>query len=164
MLGLTPFGAFHTAIGLAAVVAGIIALVRDQEISPRNRVGKTYVIMTILTCLTGFGIFHHGGFGRPHALGIITLVVLGIAVGAEKFRLFGAASRAIEIVSYSATFFFHMIPAVTETATRLPVGAPLASSPEAPEIQRVIAALFLVFVVGASLQVWRLLRSARLHA
>lgn len=30
MLDLTPLGTFHTAIGLIAVVAGLIALVRDQ--------------------------------------------------------------------------------------------------------------------------------------
>ncbi len=35
--------------------------------------------MTILTCVTGFGIFQHGGFGKAHMLGIITLVVLAIA-------------------------------------------------------------------------------------
>src|SRR5216683_2597577 len=71
MLGLTPFGTFHTAISLIAVAAGLIALVRDQEISPKNRVGKIYVLTTIITCLTGFGIFHHGGFGKPHVLGIM---------------------------------------------------------------------------------------------
>ena len=71
MLGLTPFGTFHTAISLIAVAAGLIALVRDQEISPKNRVGKIYVLTTIMTCLTGFGIFHHGGFGKPHVLGIM---------------------------------------------------------------------------------------------
>jgi uncharacterized membrane protein len=76
MVGLTPLGTFHTAISLIAVVAGFIALVRDKEISPKNLVGKIYVITTVITCLTGFGIFQHGGFGKPHVLGIITLVVV----------------------------------------------------------------------------------------
>ena len=51
MLGLTSLGTIHTAISLIAVVAGLIAFVRDQEISPRNGVGKIYVIATVLTCL-----------------------------------------------------------------------------------------------------------------
>src|SRR6187402_3169011 len=78
-MGLTSLGIVHTVISLVAVAAGLIALIRDQEISSRDRIGKTYVFTTVLTCLTGFGIFQHGGFGAPHVLGIITLAVLFLA-------------------------------------------------------------------------------------
>jgi hypothetical protein len=156
MAGLTTLGMVHTAVSLIAMAAGLIALVRDKEISPRNRVGQVYVIMTVLTCLTGFGIFQHGGFGKPHVLGIVTLVVLAIAAVAGYSRLFGRASPYVETVSYSATFFFHWIPAIAETSTRLPLGAPLLSSPEAPELQAATAALFVVFLIGATLQVRQL--------
>lgn len=156
MAGLTTLGLVHTAISLVAVAAGLIALIRDKEISPRNRVGQVYVIMTVLTCLTGFGIFQHGGFGKPHALGIVTLVVLAVAAVAGYSRVFGRASRYVETVSYSATFFFHWIPAITETSTRLPLGAPLVANADAPELQAATAALFVAFLIGATLQVLRL--------
>jgi hypothetical protein len=155
-LKVTPFGAFHTVIGVVAVVAGLAALVRYVEISPRSLAGKIYIAATILTCLTGFGIFHHGGFGKGHVLGIITLVVLGIACIAGSTNLFGRASRYVETVSYSMTFFFHMIPTVNETATRFPLEAPLATSLEAPGLQAAAGVLFLLFLVGAFLQVRRL--------
>jgi uncharacterized membrane protein len=161
MLGLTPLGTFHTAISLIAVVAGIIGFVRDKEISPRNWVGKLYVLTTVISCLTGFGIFQHGGFGKPHVLGIITLVVLVVAAVAGASKLFGDASRYVETVGYSATFFFHMIPGVTETATRLPLGAPLATNADAPALQAVIGVLFLAFLIGATLQVRRLRTQSR---
>ena len=153
MLGLTPLGAVHTVISLIAVAAGLIALIRDQEISPRNLIGKTYVTATVLTCLTGFGIFQHGGFGKPHVLGIITLVVLGVAYVAGYTKFYGRASPYVETVSYSATFLFHMIPGVTETTTRFPLGAPLLPNADAPALQAVTAVLFVVFVFGAALQV-----------
>jgi len=70
--GLTPLGVAHTVVSLIAVTTGLIALIRDREISPRNVIGKLYVIMTVLTGLTAFGIFQHGGFGKPHALSIVT--------------------------------------------------------------------------------------------
>jgi len=60
MAALSTLGIIHTAISLVALATGAIALVRDREISWKNMVGKTYVIATILTCVTGFGIFHHG--------------------------------------------------------------------------------------------------------
>ena len=74
MFGLTRLGVIHTLISLVAAAAGLIALLRDKLISPRNRTGMVYIVATVLTCLTGFGIFQHGGFGKPHILGIITLV------------------------------------------------------------------------------------------
>ncbi|HAB18763.1 MAG TPA: hypothetical protein PLX89_02615 [Verrucomicrobiota bacterium] len=153
MFGLTPLGVIHTAISLVAVAAGIVSFVRYKQISSTTQVGRLYVITTVLTCLTGFGIFQHGGFGAPHALGIITLVVLGIAAVAGKSTVFGRASRYVETVSYSATFFFHMIPAVTETSTRLPLGAPLVADRESPSLQAAAGVLFLLFLVGAALQV-----------
>jgi hypothetical protein len=59
-------------------------------------------------------------------------------------------------VSYSLSFFLHLIPGANETFTRLPVGAPLFSGPEGPALQKVAGALFLLFLPGAGLQVRQL--------
>src|SRR5258708_19656244 len=104
MFGLTQLGVIHTAISLIAVAAGLIALLRDREISPRNTLGKVYVITTVLVCLTGFGIFQHGGFGKPHVLGIITLISLGIAYVAGYTNSNCLFSPYSSPVSPSATF------------------------------------------------------------
>ena len=156
MFGLTPLGVIHTAISLIAVAAGLIALIRDKEISPRNMLGKTYVIATVITCLTGFGIFQHGGFGKPHTLGIITLIVLAVAYVAGYTKLYGRLSPYIETLSYSATFLFHLIPGITETTTRLPLGAPLLPNADAPALQAAAAVMGVAFLIGAALQVRRL--------
>src|SRR5262245_17113274 len=164
MLGLTSLGVVHTLISLVAVACGAIALVRDKEITPANTLGQTYIWTTVLSCLTGFGIFQHGGFGPPHALGVITLVVLSLALLARKTSVFGRLSRYVEMISYSATAFFHTIPGATETFTRLPVGAPLFSGPEDPTLQKVIGVFFVLFLIGAFLQVRRLRASSSASA
>lgn len=156
MLGLTTIGGVHTAISLVAVAAGSYAFFRDRQISPRNGPGRIYLWATVLSCFTGFFIFQHGGFGKPHALGIITLLVLALAWVAGSTRLFGRAGRYIETVSYSLTFFFHMIPGFTGTFTRLPVGAPIFSGPDDPTLQKVIGVVFLLFLAGATMQVLRM--------
>ncbi|MBF6024321.1 hypothetical protein [Lysobacter niastensis] len=161
MLGITPFGMVHTVISLVAVAAGVAALVRYGEIGSRTFSGRVYLVMTVLTCLTGFFIFRHGGFGKPHALGILTLMVLAIAWCAEHWNWFGRASAYVSVVGYSLTLFFHMIPAITETATRVPVGQPWASGPEAPVVQTGVAIAFLVFLMGAVLQVRRIILARR---
>ena len=156
MFGLTSLGLVHTAISLLAVAAGLIALLRDGRITLRDGLGQTYAVTTALTCLTGFGIFQHGGFGNPHVLGIITLVVLAAAEAAGRFHAFGALSAYVETVGYSATFLFHLIPAVTETTTRLPLGHPLLPGPDAPPLKAATGVLFVLFLIGAALQVRKL--------
>ncbi len=158
MFGLTSLGVVHTAFSLVAVAAGLVALLRLGRIAPATTLGRVYVWTTVITCLTGFGIFQHGGFGKPHVLGIVTLIVLGVAVMAGR-GAFGRVSAAVETVSYSATFFFHMIPGVTETTTRLPLGAPLLPNADAPELKAATGVLFVLFVIGAAWQVLRLRRA-----
>ena len=114
------------------------------------------MVATILTCLTGFGIFQHGGFGKPHALGIITLAVMALALGADLKGWFGKRARYVATAAYSMTFLFHWIPAITETGIRVPAGKPLFASPEAPELQVIAAVLFVAYLAGATWQVWQL--------
>lgn len=152
MLGLTTLGVFHTAIALGAVVCGFIALARDKQISPTNRLGQVYLILTLVTAVTALGIFQHGGFGPPHVLALLTLVALAVGTVAARSQLFGRAARYVQAISYSATMLFHMIPAVTESATRLPPGAPLVASPDAPVLQAIDLVLLVAFLVGATLQ------------
>ena len=161
MFGLTVLGTIHTAISLVALAAGAWALARDQAILPGTGVGRVYIWATVLTCLTGFGIFQHGGFGVPHALGIVTLVVLGVAAVARRWL--GRAGPYVETLGYSLTFFFHFIPGATETFTRLPVGAPLFSGPNDPALQKVVGVLFVLYLIGAVFQALRL-RSGRVPA
>ena len=156
MSGLTSFGIFHTAISLIAVGAGIVALVRQGAIRSTTWIGKVYVITTAASCLTGLAIFHHGGFGAQHGLAVVTLVMLAGALLAGTSRVFGRVSPYIETVGYSVTLFFHFIPGVTETVTRLPVGTPLASDPNAPVIQAAIGCFFFLFSIVAWWQVRRL--------
>ncbi|HSI64054.1 MAG TPA: hypothetical protein VLE43_13080 [Candidatus Saccharimonadia bacterium] len=158
---MSTLGIIHTLIGIVAVIAGIIALIRDRRITAKNLTGQVYIHSTVLTCLTGFGIFHLGGFGAPHVLGIITLLVLGAAALAEHKKSFGAKSPYIEVIGYTTTLFFHFIPGITETFTRIPFGAPLFASRESPALAGTIGVIFVIFLVIMVAQVRALRRNQR---
>jgi len=152
MLGMTPFGLFHTLISLVAVAAGLAAFFRDGRISSRNALGMTYIVFTVATCVTALFIFHHGGVGPAHVVAVLTLGVLAIAGIARGTRLFGRGGRYVETLGYSATFLFHMIPAVTETSTRLPPGAPWITDPDSPTLKAIYLVLLAAFLIGAVVQ------------
>jgi uncharacterized membrane protein len=158
MFGLIPLGIFHLAVSLVAVGTGAYLLVKDGKITAGSSAGLVYIAATVVTCGTALGIYQHGGFGNAHILAILTLVVLFASFAAGKTQIFGGASRYVEVVGFSATFLFHMIPAFTEAFTRLPYGAPLASSSEDPLVKLVTGILFFIFLIGAVRQVQALRR------
>lgn len=160
MLGLTTLGIIHTAISLVAVGSGIWALVRHKEILVHEPLGRTYLLTTLLTALTGLGIFQHGGFGPPHVLAILTLLALAVGTVAALTSTFGRWSRYVQAIAYSTTVFFHTIPGFTETLTRLPAGNPVLPNAEAPQFGPIYGVLFLLFVVGLVLQLRWLRRGA----
>jgi hypothetical protein len=87
---------------------------------------------------------------------VLTLVILAFAVLVEKRAPVGTTPRAIEVVSYTTTFFLHMIPAINETTTRLPPSAPLAAGPNDPVILALVGVALVLFIAGATVQVLRL--------
>ena len=152
MFGLTTLGIIHTAISLVAVVCGFWALARYKEITAQTSLGRTYLITTLLTALTGLGIFQHGGFGPPHALAILTLLALAVGFTASVTGVLGRRSRYLQAICYSLTVLFHMIPGFTETLTRLPAGQPVFPNADAPGLRPIYGVLLLVFLVGLVLQ------------
>ncbi|WP_042881085.1 hypothetical protein [Cupriavidus necator] len=153
MLGLSTLGAVHTAFALVAVVCGYAMLLRFGRISAELSLGKTYIVGTAISCFTSFGIFMHGGFNVAHSLGILTLVVLGVAAVAGRSRETSRLATYVETIGLSLTLFFHMIPGLTETFTRFPMGSPLFSGPEDPKLQKVVGFAFLLFLIIIALQI-----------
>jgi uncharacterized membrane protein len=156
MFGLTLLGAVHTAFALVALVAGYAMLFRNGRIEGQSTLGRTYLWCTVITCLTAFGIFRHGGFNIAHVLAIVTLVTLVVAVAAQRTRFLGGLSPYATTLGYSFTLFCHMIPGLNETFTRVPVGAPLFTGPDDPALQKAISVVLLLFVILMAVQAWRI--------
>lgn len=161
MSTLTTLGIAHTAISLVALVSGFAALARFKQIRIKDRMGLIYLVSTFLTAATGLGIFQHGGFGPPHVLSILTLLALGVGWAATATTVLGGLSAYVQLVCFSTTVFFHLVPGFTETLTRLPPSAPLLASAEAPQLQAIAAMLLVALITGLVFQI-RWLRSGRL--
>ena len=159
MLGLSALGAVHTAIALVAVFCGFAMTLRFGRIGADLALGKTYIASTGVACLTSLGIFMHGGFNVAHSLALVTLVVLAVAVAAGRQRDNSRVATYVETLGFSTTLFFHMIPALNETFTRIPVGAPLFTGPDDPALQRLFGFVFVAYLLGIVLQVRHILKT-----
>ncbi len=149
---ITPIGWFHTAMGIIALLSGGFTLARFKEISLQTRSGQIYLATTLITAGTALAIFQRGEFGPGHALAVMTLVALAVGTVAATMKPFGKLTRYVQAVSYSATLFFHCIPAVTDGLMRLPVGDPILTSIQDPILKMCYLGLLVLFLIGVSLQ------------
>lgn len=147
---LSTLGIIHTIISVLAIIAAFVALFQSGRIDPRSSTGRWYVILTILTCLTSFGVMKTGKLTPAHGLSVLVLLLILLAIYAR--RLFGARGSKVETILMSATLFFSFIPAITETLTRLPISHPIAESPDASPVKTGYLILLIAFAVGLYLQ------------
>lgn len=148
---ITPLGWLHTTLGAIAIISGIVTLVKFKEITLASRSGQVYLFATLITAVSALGIFQHGAFGPGHLLALMTLLALAVGTIAAKKEILGM-SRYVQAISYSATLLFHSIPAVTDGLLRLPLGNPVLSSIEDPVLKMCYLGLFVLFLIGISLQ------------
>ena len=161
MLGITPFGMFHTIISLVSLTLGLSFLLRQRDIRWHTFLGKSYVGWTVASAVTGLFIFRHGGFNEAHALSILTLLTLAAAIVAERGAQLGSRRDCFAALAFSLTVFFHFIPGFNETLVRLPVDAPYITGPDDPKLNLLVGVTFVVFLAIATLQ-YRRLRRQRL--
>ncbi|BAU54006.1 hypothetical protein [Mucilaginibacter gotjawali] len=151
---LSILGIIHTAISILAILVALYALYKDGKINPATSPGKLYILLTVITCITGFPIMRFGHPTPGHYLGVIILVLLALGVYAK--RISGKARAYIQLILLSTTVFLSFIPAIVETSTRLPMGHPLAAGPDDPLVQKAQLVLLAIFLIGVIYQVIKL--------
>ncbi len=151
-MGLTNLGIFHTAIGILAIVAAIVSLVRYGKIKLTQIPGKIYLYGTVITALTALGISKNGGFNPGHAISIFIFLLVVVAFYLSAKKDGNNKARYFENFFLSFSFFLSLLPTVNETFTRIPLGHPLAKDIKDPLITKTILVLFILFVIGSVYQ------------
>ncbi|KAA2243801.1 hypothetical protein F0L74_15105 [Chitinophaga agrisoli] len=157
---MSILGLIHTIIAIIALVFAANGLIKTGFVSPFSATGKWYSIMTVLACLTSFGLSKAGGFNPGHAIGILILVLLAIAYLIGKNASRKRILLYVQVFAMTATVFLSLIPAVNETLSRVPAGAPLATGPDDPLVQNVVKVLLVLFIIGVTAQILKLRKTS----
>lgn len=158
---ISLLGWFHTVLGVLALIIGGYSLARFKVIELSTKSGQIYLSLTLVTAATALMIFQRGTFGPAHVLAVFTLLALAGGLIAAKTQLLGRYSRYFQALCFSATFLFHMIPAITDGLMRLPVGNPVVSDFQDPLLRGFYLAFLILYVLGYLLQVrWFVRQSA----
>ncbi len=149
---ISLFGWFHTIIAIIAIIAGIYSLAKYKVIDDKQLSGKIYLLGTLFAAASALAIYRHGGFGVAHALAILTLLALLVGAISSKTRILGKFSPYMQAISYSGTFLFHMIPAITDGLMRLPADNPVVTNIEDPLLKGFYLAFLITYLIGTGAQ------------
>ncbi|HEY4197982.1 MAG TPA: hypothetical protein VGM63_20715 [Mucilaginibacter sp.] len=155
---LTNLGIVHTAISIIAVGAALAALFFDGRIRPEKNIGKLYIFLTVITCLTSLPIMKTGHLTAGHYVAVIVLVLLPAAIYIRSFKVLRNNALYLQTIFMSTTLFLSLVPAIVETLSRIPLSKPLASGPDDAIIKMALLCLFIFFIAGSVYQIIRLRR------
>lgn len=152
MINLTLTGWIHTIFGIVALIAGFALLWQEKRISWNPKLGKIYLIATLLTAAFSLTIFNHGGFNVAHALGILTMLAVLVGMAAEKYQPLKSLNKYFVALCYSSTILFHLLPTTTEIMIRIPLDDPWVSSLKDPLLHKTFLVITVIFLVMLVLQ------------
>jgi len=153
-LSLSAFTTVHVIISLVAIAAGLVVVF--GMLGNKRLPGWTalFLLTTILTSATGF-LFPFDKLLPSHITGIISLVVLAIALLAlYVFRLSGGW-RWIYVVAAVAALYLNVFVAVVQSFMKVSFLTPLAPTQSEPPFLIAQLAVLAIFAVLGFLAVKR---------
>ena len=154
-MGISPIGWLHTLGSLPAIPLAAYMLFKHGRIAPDTRAGRAYFWFMLLGVLTVYPIAHQP---VSSIVATVTLVFLLIGYGIALRRPAQRPWAYLQTVALSITVFLLMVPTVSESLRRLPVGHPLVTDLKDPLLLGVQGALLVALLVGIPLQMRALYR------
>ncbi len=145
---------FHVALSIIALIAGVPVMI---GFITNNRMGlwtALFLATTVLTSATGF-LLPAPGLLPSHIVGILSLVVLLIAILARYMFHLAGAWRWIYVVTAVIAFWFNAFVGVAQAFLKIPALHALAPAGSEPPFLIAQIVVLLVFIVIGFLGVRR---------
>jgi hypothetical protein len=151
---LRAYTIIHTLISLIGIVTGLIVLFGLLAGKRLDGWTKWFLITTVLTSVTGF-FFPFHGFTPAIALGIMSLIVLAVAIFARYPRHLAGHWRWIYVVTSVIALYFNVFVLVVQTFEKIPAlhaMAPTQTEPPFKLTQLFVLAIFVLLGTIAAIR------------
>ena len=145
---------FHVVTSMIGILSGLVVLYGLLSGKPSRTWIAVFLVTTILTSLSGFPLEPYG-FDPPRAVGILSLILLALAVAAYYAFHLAGAWRWIFVGSAVAALYLNVFVGVVQSFMKLSFLKALA--PTQSELPFVVtqAVVLLVFI---ALGLWALIQ------
>jgi hypothetical protein len=155
-LSLTMFTAVHVVLSLIGIFSGIVVLIAMMRGRNLSAWTALFLASTVLTSVTGF-LFPSSGFTPAQGVGILSLIVLAVALIALYVGHLAGAWRWIYVVAAVIALYFNVFVAVAQAFQKSAFLQPLAPTQSEPPFL-VAQLVVLVIFVGLGINAVRAFR------
>jgi hypothetical protein len=145
--------AAHVVISLIAIVAGAVVCYGFLSARRLDLWTAEFLATTVLTSVTGFIFFPIERFTPGIGIGIVSLIVLAVAILARYYYGLAGRWRAAYVISSVAAFYFNVLVLVTQLFDKIPALkalAPTQSEPPFAMAQLVVLVAFIAIGVAST--------------
>jgi len=149
ILGMSTaaFTQFHVILSLIGIASGIVVVfgMLGSKLSP----GLTSIFLasTVATSVTGF-MFHFASFGPPEIVGVISLVVLGLALLAMYAYKLAGSWRWIYVAAAVCALYLNSFVGVVQTFQKVAFFHALAPNQTEPPFLIAQSIVLLAFIAA----------------
>jgi hypothetical protein len=154
IFGMTTFTQVHVALSLIGIFAGFVVAFGLLTAKRLDLWTAFFLISTVATSVTGF-FFPFHGFTPAIGVGIVSLVVLAVAIFARYTRKLTGAWRWIYVVTAMIALYLNVFVLIVQLFQKVPALKALApTQSETPFLvaQLVAFALFVVLTIFAAIR------------
>lgn len=153
-LSTSTFTLVHVVLSLVAILSGLVVLV--GMLAAKRRPGWTslFLATTIATSVSGF-FFPSDSFGPAHIVGVLSLVVLVVALVTRYVSRLAGAARWIYVLAALLALYLNVFVAITQAFQKLAflqALAPTQSEPPFLYTQITVLAIFVVLGIIAAIR------------
>jgi hypothetical protein len=153
-MSLAVFTIVHVVISLVAIVTGFVVLYGLFKSDRMPTWTAVFLVTTVLTSATGF-LFPFNGVLPSHIFGVISLVVLALAIAGLYLFQLGGRWRSTYVVSSLVALYLNTFVLIVQSFQKVPFLNPLAPTQAEPPFAVAQLAL-LVFMIWAGYKTVRL--------
>jgi hypothetical protein len=146
ILGMDPLTLTHVALSLVGIGSGVVVVLGLLVAKRLDAWTAVFLVTTVLTSVTGFFFpFHH--FLPSHVVGVVSLIVLAVAIVARYVRGLAGAWRRTYVISAVIALYLNCFVLIVQAFLKVPGLTALAPTQSEPPFQ--VAQLFalVLFVV-----------------
>ena len=151
ILGMTAFTLVHVLLSLIGILSGLVVGFGLLVVKPLDGWTMLFLSSTVLTSVTGF-LFPFHGFLPSHGIGILSLLVLAVAVLARYGRHLIGAWRRTYVITAMIALYLNVFVLIVQLFRRVPALKAIApTQSEAPfEVAQLLALVLFVALASSA--------------
>jgi hypothetical protein len=152
IFGMTPLTFVHVVLSLIGIFSGFVVVFGMLTGERLDGWTALFLATTVLTSVTGF-LFPFHGLLPSHVLGILSLLVLPVAIVARYGRQLAGGWRRTYVITAMIALYLNVFVLIAQLFMKVPAlkaMAPTQSEPPFKLTQLVVLVVFVVLAIAAA--------------